>query len=273
MSEPVFKFDGEDPRMRQAYESARRTFKFFWRELSWEGRRIIPALGLAAVKFPFTDGPRDDENSEYEQMWVKELEFDGVRLKGRLLNAPNWLTSVKEGDSVDRPFSDLTDWMMTADDRAYGGYTVNLMRANMSERERQDHDRAWGLDFGDPNEIRIEIEYEAKEKPGLFSRLFSRTKVSDTSEAHEDHPMCTNMLPDLVKQLRKDPSLWLSVDEQGWTVLQREALAGNFGVVRLLVQFGADIRAITPDGQTAASLARLGGWPEIAAFLDQAGKS
>jgi uncharacterized protein YegJ (DUF2314 family) len=273
MSEPVFNFDGEDPRMGQAYDCARRSFKFFWRELSWERRRIVPGLGLAIVKFPFTDGPRDDENPEYEHMWVDELEFDGVRLKGCLLNAPNWLTSVKKGGAIDRPLADLTDWMLTAEDRAYGGFTVNLMRANMNERERRDHDRAWGLEFGDPNEVSIEIDRGVKEKSGLFSRLFSRTKAPDAPEIHRDHPMCTNMLPKYEEHLRGDPALGSSVDEQGWTLLQREALAGNFGVVRLFVQYGADVRAITPDGQTAAGLARLVGWPEIASFLDRAAQS
>jgi hypothetical protein len=40
-------FDDSDPEMQRAYESARATFRFFWRELAWERRRIVPALDLA----------------------------------------------------------------------------------------------------------------------------------------------------------------------------------------------------------------------------------
>lgn len=46
----IIKFDAEDPEMLAAYKNAQSTFKFFWRELSWEYRRIIPALEIAAVK-------------------------------------------------------------------------------------------------------------------------------------------------------------------------------------------------------------------------------
>jgi uncharacterized protein YegJ (DUF2314 family) len=48
-------FDDSDPEMQRAYESARATFRYFWREVAWERRRIIPALSLAAVKAPFSD--------------------------------------------------------------------------------------------------------------------------------------------------------------------------------------------------------------------------
>ena len=50
----------------------------------------------------------------------------------------------------------------------------------------------------------------------------------------------------------------------------RVALAGNFGVVKLLVRYGADVAALTPNGKDAATLAQSIGWPEIAAFLTSA---
>src|SRR5215207_6522567 len=100
MSEPIFNFDDDNPSMQSAYEAAQQSFKYFWRELSWERRRIVPGLDMAMVKLPFTDGPRGDGNAEYEQMWIGDVEFDGETLSGQLLNAPNWLTSVHEGDTV-----------------------------------------------------------------------------------------------------------------------------------------------------------------------------
>ncbi|HWB06632.1 MAG TPA: DUF2314 domain-containing protein [Verrucomicrobiales bacterium] len=249
MSEPVFMFDGQDPQMQQAYAEAQRSFKNFWRELSWERRRIVPGLDLAIVKLPFTDGPRRDGNPEYEHMWVGEVDFDGLTLHGQLLNAPNWLTSVEAREFVRVPFSHLEDWMMTANGQAYGGYTVNLMRARMGHAERQQHDNAWGLDFGDPSSIRLEIRSNPKAPPpipGVF----------------QDHPMCVNMLPKIEEQLRQDAGIAHSKDESGWTLLHSEALAGNFG---------ADLSAKTPDGRDAAALARGIGWNEIADYLGRAG--
>ncbi|MGD9368675.1 MAG: DUF2314 domain-containing protein [Desulfobacteraceae bacterium] len=160
MNEPVFIFDEKDPQMIHAYKAAQKSFKYFWRELSWERRRIVPGLDLAMIKLPFTDGPRSVGKPEFEHMWCDEIDFDGENLTGRLINTPNWLNSVKEGDSVQALFSHLTDWMMTVDGVAYGGYTVNMMPAGMSPQERKAHDQAWGLNFGDPNDIHTEIDRE-----------------------------------------------------------------------------------------------------------------
>lgn len=269
MSERVFMFDGQDPQMLQAYAAAQQSFKYFWRELSWERRRIVPGLDMAMVKLPFSDGPRTDGQGEYEHMWVGDVDFDGETLTGELLNSPNWLSSVKEGDAIRVPFAHLTDWMMTVDKRAYGGFTVNHMRAQMSNSERKQHDSAWGLDFGDPADVRVEIERGGKPKGGFLAGLFGgRAKSPAPPEGFRDHPMCVNMLPKIEEQLKADASIAQSVDDGGWTLLQREALAGNWGVVKLLVAYGADAAAQTPTGRTAAELARTIGWEEIASYLD-----
>ena len=263
-------FDDQDPAMQQAYAAARRSFKYFWRELSWEARRIVPSLDLSMVKLPFTDGPRTDGRSEYEHMWIGELDFDGETLSGQLLNSPNWLTSVQEGVAVQAPFAHLRDWMMTVDAMVYGGFTVNAMRAKMSDRERKEHDEAWGLDFGDPAAIRVEIKQYVDPRKGLApGRVFFSGQNSDEPDIFRDHPMCINMLEKYEAQLKGDPAMARSVDDAGWTLLHRDALAGNFGVVKLLVGCGADVAAKTPSGRTASELARGIGWSEIAEYLDE----
>lgn len=277
MSSPVYMFDGGDPEMGRASERARGTFRFFWRELSWERRRIVPGLDMTLVKLPFTDGPRIDENPEFEHMWVDDIEFDGSTLTGRLINAPNWIRSVKEGDPVSAPFSQLGDWMMTVDGVVYGAYSVNLMRTRMGRREREQHDAAWGLDFGDPTQIRVTINRDPSPKRSLTSRLFGRSRQNSIAEQPDegfsDHPMCTNMLPKVEEQLQSDPSVATTKDELGWTLLHRESLAGNLGVVRLLVRFGADIEGRTPEGRNAAALAKEIGWQAIANYLENEAKA
>lgn len=265
-------FDGGDPTMQRAYAAAQGSFKYFWRELSWERRRIVPGLDMAMVKLPFTDGARNDGKPEYEHMWIGDVTFDGETITGNLLNSPNCLTSVKAGQAVAMPFSHLEDWMMTADGRAYGGYTVNLMRAGMNPRDRKNHDDAWGLDFGDPSAVKVEIERQQNQKPkgGFFSSLFGGggSKEAAAPIGFHDHPMCINMLPKIEAQLQSDASLANHIDDEGWTLLHREALAGNLGIVRLLVQYGAIGDARTPSGRTAADLAGSIGWQEVADFLN-----
>lgn len=189
-----------------------------------------------------------------------------------LLNAPNWLKSVRAGAAVRVPFSHLEDWMMTFQGQAYGGFTVNAMRAKMDPRERKEHDNAWGLDFGDPAVVHMEIERQEKPKKSFISKLFGGGKESPPPSgkgAFRDHPMCVNMLASLEQNLKADPAFSHSTDAEGWNLLQREALAGNLGVVKVLVRHDAVVTAKTPQGRTASELARGIGWPEIADYLDQ----
>jgi hypothetical protein len=154
------------------------------------------------------------------------------------------------------------------------------MRSRMSPAERNAHDQAWGLDFGDPQAIRTELTRGLQSERGLLSRLLSgRAPTPDPGgqKTFADHPMCLNMLPKIEGQLQADSSIATATDGRGWTLLHSESLAGNLGVVRLLVRYGAPIGAQTPDGRDAAALARSIGWDELASYLsddaaaDQAG--
>lgn len=49
----IYYVEQADEPVNRAGERARKTFKYFWRELFWERRRIIPALDFAMVKAPF----------------------------------------------------------------------------------------------------------------------------------------------------------------------------------------------------------------------------
>lgn len=73
---PVFYFDPSDPDLLTAAQSAQESFRFLWREFSWEQRRIIPALDMAAVKVVFSDD-FNDVDSPIEHMWMNEIGFDG----------------------------------------------------------------------------------------------------------------------------------------------------------------------------------------------------
>ncbi|PTX91939.1 hypothetical protein DB346_23570 [Verrucomicrobia bacterium LW23] len=280
----VYQAPSGDPEMNQAFERARETFRFFWREVYWERRRIIPALGMTAVKLPFIDeADADEEDPTTEHMWVTDVEFDGETLSGTLLNDPNNLEDYSEGDEVCGDMENISDWIYTADDRAFGAYTVNLLRSRMSPRSMAEHDKMWGLDFGDPADIRVELSEVIAplpiEKPGggLFAGLGSWLKkkepavvppASVTAPAgFRDHPMCINSIDKIKEMIHTHRDDCLAPDESGLTTLHREALAGNLAIVRLLLEVGADRAAKTPAGHTPADLARIIGWKEIAAEL------
>jgi uncharacterized protein YegJ (DUF2314 family) len=260
---PVFYSEESDPEMQRAYESARANFPYFWREVAWERRRIVPALDLACVKAPFSDGEqgtRTEGTPQVEHMWLSEVDFDGRDVSGVLLNAPNWLKTVKEGDGVRIPLGQISDWMYVISGEVFGAYTVNLLRSRMGRQERQEHDSAWGLNFGDPTKIRVAPE--PKKGGGLLKNWFGK-RQADTGE----HPMSEAMASSLKEQLAKDPSLVPAKDDRGWTFLHQEALAGSTPTVNVLLDAGADPNAVTDDGMTPLRLARSLGWDKVVAVL------
>jgi uncharacterized protein len=239
MSEPVFFASGDDEEVAQASVLARRTFRYFWRELSWERRRIVPAFDSACVKLPF------EGSGKVEHMWIDEVDFDGDNVSGVLLNEPNEGGSVHRGDRVESPLARLGDWML-AGDAVLGAFTVRVLRSRMSAVEREDHDAAWGLPFGDASEIPVP-------SPG------------------EDHPMALNMDAKYRAALAGDPAELHRTDARGFTLLHREALAGNANIVALLLEHGATPARVAKDGRTPLSLARSLGWTRIEALLVAAG--
>lgn len=259
----VFFFKDDDPEMQRANENARTTFRYFWRELSWERRRIVPGLDLACVKAPFSDGERATgagDAPEVEQMWLSEVDFDGRYVSGVLLNQPNWLKSVKQGDSARFALGQISDWMYVIGGEAFGAYTVNLVRSRMGRKERQEHDAAWGLNFGDPGKIRVVPE--PKKGGGLLKNWFGGSPANT-----QEHPMSEGMAAKLKEQLAKQPALLSSKNDRGWTFLHQEALAGNAATVKVLLQAGADRNAKTREGMTPLALAKSLGWEKVITLL------
>ncbi|MCB9678282.1 MAG: DUF2314 domain-containing protein [Alphaproteobacteria bacterium] len=225
--------------MQAAMARARETFPYFWRELHWEQRRIVPGLGLAAIKAPFSD-----EGEDVEQMWVGDVFFDGREVHGTLMNEPNALRSVAQGDPVSLPVREISDWIYTLEGIAYGAFTVNAMRATMSPADRDAHDAAWGLDFGDP----------------AGERLFP-------ASAADGHPMAANMLPSLQAYLDGAPDAVSQADDLGFTLLHSMALGGATPLVRELLARGADPTVPNALGDSALDLARAMGWSDCVALL------
>ncbi|REC79019.1 hypothetical protein DRF60_06890 [Chryseobacterium elymi] len=271
MEENSFIFtDGQDPKMIEAYERARETFKYFWRELSWENRRIIPGLDLACVKAAFSEtNPETGENT-VEHMWINEVDFDGDTVSGFLINNPNNLTNIQSGDYFEIPLNEISDWLFAitpADKKpkglsklfsspanplpkAYGGFTIHKMRADMSDDERKEHDNAWQLDFGDFNDI--QLVNEQKEKP----------------ENIIEHPMSKNMEGEFLKFLQEYPDELTNKDENGLTLLHKETIAGNLTSVKVILGAGADKNVKSNNGKTALDYAKQLRWQHIIPVLE-----
>jgi len=269
MSENIINVDSQDSQIAKATQDALGTFKFFWRELSWEYRRIVPGLSLAAVKVSFPVKKKWFRKSpETEIMWVNEIYFDGIEIKGKLLNDSQWLNNINSGDTVSLKYTELIDWMYVIDEKVYGAFTVHAIRSKMQEVERNQHDAAWGLNFGDYSNIALApsvIVSGNKELQYDYTQSIVDTAVLEMSE----HAMSVNMRTSIAEQLSSHPDLVNSIDSEGWTLLQREALAGNLSPIEILCKNGADKSLKNPFGETALDLAIKMDWPMIIQFLSQ----
>lgn len=264
MADRIFLNPEVDKEMDSAAARARETFRYFWRELSWESRRIVPALDLSLVKCMFKEPKLKGPNVEH--MWVSELSCDGEVIAGTLVNEPNWLKKVAKGDHVVVPIAEIEDWMYAQAGRVYGGFTVNLLRSRMKPAERASHDNAWGLDFGDPDAIKLVPDWPVPAR-GLFARMFGGPPPPSPAGPDQEHPMSVNMRANLQQTLRKNPAMVTSADANGVTMLHQLAMAGSTDGVEVLLEAGADRGALDSKGRTAADLARLMGWSRVAGLL------
>lgn len=263
---PVFYAESDDPELVRAMERARATFKYLWRELTWEYRRIIPALDLAAIKAAFLDPGADPSNTEH--MWLTDVEFDGQTVRGTLLNQPNTVTSVQPGDSITLDRDAIEDWIYARQGRMYGGFTIQVLRAAMSRAERKSHDAAWGFDFADPSRVDVVPDWNA-EKRGWFARTFRPAATTDV-DPDAEHPMSEAMAPGFPSEIAKNREAFFAAGPDGLTALHRLALGGSAGCVRALLEAGADPHVRTPYGKTAMDLAVMMDWPRVVDALRSA---
>ncbi len=241
----------KNAQMEAAYEQARASFKYLWRELSWEHRRIIPAHSMACVKVPFSQGVDGQKTPYVEHLWMKDIYFDGEKIYGTVLNQPNVLTNVQAGDQTEIGLEEISDWILGINGKVYGAFTVQLLRKSMDPAQRDAHDSAWGLDFGDPNTI--EIVYQQKEHP----------------ENLIEHPMSINMQEKLLEFLKSNPEEVTQPDDSGYTALHRETIAGNRSSVETLLQLGADTQAKNEHGKTALDYAKALNWEQLIPLLEK----
>lgn len=269
----VFLNKADDPEIEEANKKARQTFRYFWREMCWERRRIVPALGMAAVKIRFDAPPGtvDEDSPQTEHMWVGDVDFDGQFITGTLLNEPNWLNHVHEGDPIKVPPKEVNDWMYTIFDDAYGGFTVQVMRARMGRAERKAHDQAWGLNFADPAGVQlVPLDFAGKKK-GFMSKFFGSKPLSLEELEGIEHPMAVNCRDSIAEQARENPEVLTATDDHGFTPLHSFAMAGAYGCVESLLQLKANPNVAAKNGMTPIRLAKILGWRNVVQLLEKYG--
>ena len=247
---PVFK--NESAEMLQAFQHAQDNFKYFWREMYWEYRRIIPAFDIAYVKIAFSQQTADPENPLVEFMWINEVEFDGENITGILLNEPYEIDNVEAGQQVMIPFDNLVDWMFVSMDEVYGAFSIQEYRKTLNPQQCQDYDHAWNINFADPEQIYV--VHGQKLHPEYLI----------------EHPMSNNLKDKIEEHLRNAPELLTELDDAGNSFLHREAIAGNASNIEIALRLGAQADLKNKLGKTALDYAVQMNWPHLLPILNPA---
>ena len=112
----VIKVDDQDEEMNAAMKKAKSEFKFFtdnWKTMKNNGY---------SLKF----WVRTDDNS-IEYIWFNPISIDGNVIKAECANDPENIRNLKIGDIRELNVDQLSDWMIMAGNKCYGGYTIRVL--------------------------------------------------------------------------------------------------------------------------------------------------
>lgn len=106
----------DDVEMMAAIAGAQKTLPMFWDK---KASALNP--DDYSVKVKITDGDR------VEHFWLFQPALDGEFVTGILDNDPGIVKTVKVGDKIRSPLSDVSDWMYTEGGKIHGNYTGRVL--------------------------------------------------------------------------------------------------------------------------------------------------
>jgi uncharacterized protein YegJ (DUF2314 family) len=96
--------------------------------------------GNASVKLGY---PTNDGNSEH--IWANDLHWIGNDLYAVINNFPENIPDMRMGDTVLVTKNKLSDWLYAENGVLRGGYTIRVIRKQMTPEERKSFDEEFGL--------------------------------------------------------------------------------------------------------------------------------
>ena len=129
--------------LENSIRMARKSFRYFWRELFWDSQRPEPLCSYAGVLCNF--GEMQGDQQVNEKLWLTNVICDGTHIHGVVEREPQKLTSIYAGGGYMVPVNGIDDWMYVINGRAYGAYSIQLLRSKMDEASRLFHDKTLSL--------------------------------------------------------------------------------------------------------------------------------
>jgi uncharacterized protein YegJ (DUF2314 family) len=88
---------------------------------------------------------RFDDGRNVEHIWLINLRTAGGQISGEINNAPERIKTVSLGQRVVVPRARVSDWLIVANGRYRGGFTVRVLRSRMPRAEQRQLDQEMGL--------------------------------------------------------------------------------------------------------------------------------
>lgn len=121
-----------DAKMNAAFKKAQQTLPQFLQAL----RKPDKGRTRVQVKYPFA------EKLKVEHMWIRNIVVQGDKFVGVLANHPESITNIHRGDTVRIPMTSISDWMYIKNGVLVGGYTIRVLRNDLSPKDRKEFDKS-----------------------------------------------------------------------------------------------------------------------------------
>ena len=131
---PVVNFETADREMNEAMAAARRDIAIFRERLV--SPTATQQLGLKA---------RFGQGDDAEHMWIGSPRVEGDGFAGTLANQPVQLSTPRLGDPVTITVDQVSDWYVFDEGKVQGGYTLRVIRRQLSAEEQQAFDESMGF--------------------------------------------------------------------------------------------------------------------------------
>jgi len=132
----IARIEGDDSEMNNAIEKANQTFSQFDDALNSNDTSLI----ALAIKMRF-----NTPEGNGEHIWLTDITKKGDQFYGVIGNEPNSTTEVKLGDTILISNAKISDWMYIQNGKLKGGYTIRVLRDQLSEEEKKAFDEQNGF--------------------------------------------------------------------------------------------------------------------------------
>jgi uncharacterized protein YegJ (DUF2314 family) len=114
-----------DTEMNAAIQTAREKLPEFWKKFDKPGKGDAD----------FSLKVRIEDEHGAEHFWVSSLRRQDGKLFGTIGNDPEIVKSVKLGQEIEVPETNISDWMFMRDGKMFGNYTLRVLFKQMPESE------------------------------------------------------------------------------------------------------------------------------------------